>query len=371
MTATAQTVLQDRCRRQTQAEQGSLRSTKTVVITGRKSMLDKALLVDASGQPIAQHHKVFSSAWDEIKAWSSKVYMPYDVSPIGKQIAPAATMHSAQVGATTATRFKYGIPVHIKDWDQDAGNAFIATTIGGTARHWVDRSNAVETAVGHSFVVDCSRTDYWVDFDPDHLQFNLTIPHALLEKTALEWFGFVPNDSLWGAKVGLGGPESSWLSLMEFVARSVAEAPGALAEGPAARSMEQIICVRLLNEWAKHAGLDLNDPRQSLAPRSVRAAEQYMIENAACMPTMSEVAAAAGTTLRTLSGAFKAFRGYTPSAFLREQRLAGARRSLANAAPGDTVTSVAASWGFINMGEFAARYRHRFGELPSKTLRRN
>ena len=233
-------------------------------------MLERALLVDAQGRPIAQHHKVFSNAWDEIKAWSSEVYMPYDVAPIGRHIAPASTMHSAKIGSITATRFAYGIPVHIKDWDQDAGNAFVATTIGGNARHWVNRERAVETPVGSSFVVDCSRTDYWVDFDPNHLQFNLTIPHALLEQTALDWFGFNPGDALWQAKVGLGGAESSWLGLMDYVARSIAEAPEHLTAGPLARHLEQTICVRLLNEWALRAGFDLSDPCHRLAPRTVR-----------------------------------------------------------------------------------------------------
>ena len=65
-------------------------------------MLERALLVDAQGRPIAQHHKVFSNAWDEIKAWSSEVYMPYDVAPIGRHIAPASTMHSAKIGSITA-----------------------------------------------------------------------------------------------------------------------------------------------------------------------------------------------------------------------------------------------------------------------------
>lgn len=332
-------------------------------------MLEKALLVDAQGRPIPQHHKVFSDAWDEIAAWSSKVYMPYHVAPIGRQIAPASTMHSAKIGAITATRFAYGIPVHIKDWDQDAGNVFVATTIGGTARHWVDRERAVETPVGGSFVVDCSRTDYWVDFDPNHLQFNLTIPHELLARTVLDWFGHDPGDRLWQAKVGLGGRESSWLSLMDYVARSVAETPDQIASGPVARHLEQTICVRLLSEWSRRAGLDLADPRQRLAPRHVRAAEQYMIEHAAELPTLADVAQAVGTSVRTLSGTFKTFRGYPPGAFLREQRLQGVRRALQAAPPGIGVAAIAAAWGYINMGEFARSYRQRFGERPSETLR--
>ncbi|WP_427025631.1 AraC family transcriptional regulator [Aureimonas ureilytica] len=333
-------------------------------------MLREALLFDARGRAIQQHHKVFSRDWDEIGDWSRRVYMPYAVSPTGRAAQPRSTMHSAMVGRITVTRFAYGIPVHIRDWSQDAGNAVVLTTIGGNARHRLDGGGAVETGFGESFVVDCSRTDYLVDFDPDHLQLNLTIPHAVLEQVCQDWFGFVPGDALWRHKCGLGGKGSSWLALMDYVMRCIAEAPDRLASDRVGRHLEQTICVHLLNEWAGNAGLDLSDPRNALAPRVVRMAESYMAERAAELPAMTEVARAAGTSLRALSEAFRRFRGYPPSQFLREQRLQGVRRDLQAAAPGSSVADIAAAWGYINKGDFARVYRMRFGETPSRTLRR-
>ncbi len=45
---------------------------------------------------------------------------------------------------------------------------------------------------------------------------------------------------------------------------------------------------------------------------------------------------------------------------------------LLDAAPGTgTVTDIALRWGFGNLGDFAARYRGRFGELPRATLQRS
>jgi transcriptional regulator GlxA family with amidase domain len=40
------------------------------------------------------------------------------------------------------------------------------------------------------------------------------------------------------------------------------------------------------------------------------------------------------------------------------------------ALPGETVTGIALECGFGNLGEFAGRYRRRFGEKPSETFRR-
>lgn len=333
-------------------------------------MLENALLYDAKGQPIRQDHRVASQDWDEIKDWSSKVYMPYDVSPTGQVGRPDSTMRSAKVGRITVTRFAYGIPVNIKDWDMDAGNAVVLTTVGGLARHQVTGGAAVETGYGQSFVVDCSRTDYDVDFNPDHLQVNLTIPHEVLEQVCMDWFSFVPGDALWQCKTGMGGQNSSWMALMEYMARCIAEAPDQIARSRVGRHLEQTICVHLLNEWAGRAGLALDDPAHTIAPAAIRTAEAFMAEHAAEVPSMTQVANAANVSLRSLTEAFRKFRGYTPSHFLREQRLQGVRSDLIQAGPDQSVSQIAGEHGYIHMGEFAKAYRARFGELPSETLRR-
>ncbi|QLF93941.1 AraC family transcriptional regulator [Pseudomonas sp. ABC1] len=337
--------------------------------------LEHALLVDSHGRPITQHHRTFSTEWDEIRDWSDKVYMPYQVSPIGRHIHPRSTMHSSNIGAITLTRFAYGVPVTIRDWSMDAGNAILLTTIGGHARHWGRGTQREETRSGESFMVDCSRVDYRVDFDPDHLQLNLTVPHELLERMALQWFGFVPDDRFWQYKCRMGGLGSSWLSLLEYTARSIAEAPGAVATGRIGAHLEQNLCIHLLQEWAARAaqdGIDLQDPRHALAPRHVRAAEAFMRDNAAMLPTLTEIAEHVGVSVRTLTSAFRRFRGQSPGDFLREQRLQGVHRQLLAAEPGSgvSVSSVAFQWGYLSLGEFARLYRQRFNELPSETLRR-
>ncbi|SES41486.1 hypothetical protein [Rhizobium sp. NFR03] len=55
-----------------------------------------------------------SDDWDEIKDWSTKVYVPYEVTLIVRFDRPVSTMHSAKIGRITVKRFAYGIPVTIQ-----------------------------------------------------------------------------------------------------------------------------------------------------------------------------------------------------------------------------------------------------------------
>ena len=75
-------------------------------------------------------------------------------------------------------------------------------------------------------------------------------------------------------------------------------------------------------------------------------------------------------SVRNLTMNFKKFRGCTPGQFLREQRLQVARSELLSSDQEQTVSQIAASLGYIHMGEFAKAYRKRFGEKPSETLKR-
>ncbi len=60
------------------------------------------------------------------------------------------------------------------------------------------RASRADTGVGEAFLVDTSRTDYWVDFDPRHLQVNVTLLHELLARLYERWFGELPSASLQG-----------------------------------------------------------------------------------------------------------------------------------------------------------------------------
>ncbi len=334
------------------------------------NLLQHALVMDAAGAPTERHHVVSTTDWDEMYGWSNRIYMPYQVSPTGKAQAPDARMHAATIGSSFLSRFSYNIPVHIKDWSQAEDLAIVLTTIRGSARHWIDSRKPADTGVGEAFLVDTSRTDYWVDFDPNHLQLNVTMPHKLLAQLYERCFGQLPSEQLWLQKVRFGGAGSAWLGLMEYACRCMAEFPAQMAGGPLGRHVEEAIGMHLLMQWVQSMpGTSPLGPPPRLAPRLVRESERYMIDHARHAPTVSEVAATVGASVRALSGAFRRFRGTTVQAFLRDERLKGIRADLLAASPDASVKAIAACWGYCSMGVFSAAYKRRFGELPSATLR--
>jgi len=105
---------------------------------------------------------------------------------------------------------------------------------------------------------------------------------------------------------------------------------------------------------------------------SMRAATRYIEEHYAEPISAAALAEAAHVSERTLYEGFRRVHGTTPMGYVRRFRLERVREALAAAEPGDgtTVADVALRHGFGHFGRFAARYRERYGESPSATLRR-
>lgn len=86
--------------------------------------------------------------------------------------------------------------------------------------------------------------------------------------------------------------------------------------------------------------------------------------------SLEMLAQVAGVRPRTLETHFKTFLATTPLGWVRRMRLARARQEFVRRGEDATVTAVALSAGFTQLGRFAAEYRKAFGELPSATRQR-
>lgn len=116
--------------------------------------------------------------------------------------------------------------------------------------------------------------------------------------------------------------------------------------------------------------VDDTDQRRPTA-RTVRRAVTFMEENVGNPISITDIAVAAGTSVRALQSAFHKAYEIPPSTYLRRLRIEGAHHELRAAHPGSTtVRDVAQRWGFAHTGRFAQLYAAMYGEHPSHTLRR-
>lgn len=145
---------------------------------------------------------------------------------------------------------------------------------------------------------------------------------------------------------------------------------GVMLDSPAMRASVEDTLMTALLELLAH-----NQPPRSegrlAAPAAVRRAVEYMEHHASEPLTASDVARHAGVSTRSLYAGFRQSLGQSPMAYLKTVRLKRVRQALQEASgSGQTsVTELALAWGFGHLGQFAADYRARFGELPSETLR--
>jgi len=159
-------------------------------------------------------------------------------------------------------------------------------------------------------------------------------------------------------------------SSIETAGRQLGEPQSPLSRPAVAARFEEFIINALLH-GQPHNHLDaIIGERQPAAPKQVRRAEEYIHAHAGEVVKLSQIAEAAGCSVRALQLAFRTFRDTTPMALLRQARLERAHAELLQSNPGaTTVTEIAVKYGFFNIGRFARDYRIAFGQSPSETLR--
>jgi len=163
---------------------------------------------------------------------------------------------------------------------------------------------------------------------------------------------------------------SGLMQCVDFALREAERGSYTLAGHSAMGRLEELLVLKLLDAQPHSHSNELARRRDGIAPRHVRAAEDFMLAHLHEPISLRDLAEHAGVSVRTLNQVFRDFRRTSPMAELRDLRLDAAREHLLGAEPGLRVAEVAARWGFSHLGRFAACYRARFGEAPSETLSR-
>ncbi|MFE0698700.1 AraC family transcriptional regulator [Streptomyces sp. NPDC058872] len=166
------------------------------------------------------------------------------------------------------------------------------------------------------------------------------------------------------------GPGLSWVRFARQVAAEALAGDGLATHDLVARPLQEALLNGLLlaaeHPWRE----DLAHPGEPRRPAPVKRAMDAVREHPEHPFTTTELAALSRVSVRRLQESFREYVGMSPMAYVREVRLDRVHEELRRAAPDEAaVSEVAWRWGFAHQGRFAARYREKFGESPSRTLR--
>jgi AraC-like DNA-binding protein len=104
-------------------------------------------------------------------------------------------------------------------------------------------------------------------------------------------------------------------------------------------------------------------------PAVISAVRDYIRACAGEVVEMSVVASRFNISMRAMQENFRRYYGFSPRDYLTECRLDRAHQSLLAADGSKSISEVAEACGFSDYKHFSAKYRDKYGELPSETLR--
>ena len=137
--------------------------------------------------------------------------------------------------------------------------------------------------------------------------------------------------------------------------------------GLASEVLVELVATQIAIELARYcSALDDGAPAGGLAPWRLRLIDGRLREESGA-PTLAELAALCGLSVRQLTRGFRASRGCSIGEYVESSRVEHARRSLA---AGQSVKAVAYSLGFASPSGFCYAFRRATGETPRQFRQR-
>jgi AraC-like DNA-binding protein len=159
-------------------------------------------------------------------------------------------------------------------------------------------------------------------------------------------------------------------SLHSYMGHLAETAPKSLQNSRLTDDLEYNILAAMRDTLSTRAsGLDtIGRQHHRIIVDRFRTALEAQVDQTITMPAISQMI---GISSRTLRLACQGQLGISPAQYVLLRRMRSARRALQQADPDVArVTDIATEHGFWELGRFAVKYRHIFGETPSVTLRR-
>jgi AraC-like DNA-binding protein len=323
-----------------------------------------------SREVFGRHPVVSSRDLDVARRVLSEVYLPMDFPSVSASTSLDMSLNIIKVGRVTAGYLHFGDALRIQT--VEAANYHVDIPLTGRARMQAGPRDPVY-GTPQTAAIFAPGLPVDLDCDDDFTQIALMLPKAGLQLELESLLGQSLRTPLeFSMALDLASPPGrTVLQALRLIDAASDQEDGMLQHPLAAHRLEQVLMHSLLLAQPHNYSDILRASPPLAGARSVSEAVDLMRARPAHAWTAAELAAASSTSVRSLQENFRRSLGTSPMRYLRDFRLEQVHKELLAAEPGAvTVTEVAARWGFVHLGRFAAAYRQRFAERPSDTINR-
>jgi AraC-like DNA-binding protein len=313
-------------------------------------------------------HTLFRTrSLDDAREQVARVFCPHELTTVDGTSAVQTVHNRLDLGDIGLNFLDYGVPVDI---DPGPLNSFFLVQMPLTGGSTITNGRqTIESNVNLASVPNPTQ--------PLSMRWHATSPHLLVyvaRQVAEERLRrLLGHDLIAPLRFELGmdlsTPQArSWRRLVDLACADAED--NGLSMMPEARNqLVDLILTGLLMSHEHNYSEALAHGFKPAAPRMVRRAVELFEAEPERQFTVTELAEAAGCSIRSLQEGFSRYVGMSPTEYLRELRLQRVHDELVNSSTDASVGAIAYGQGFTHLGRFAQAYRKRFGELPSQTLR--
>jgi AraC-like DNA-binding protein len=317
-----------------------------------------------------RHPVVSSRDLDVARRALSEVYLPMSFPSASASTSLDMSLNVIKIGRVTAGYLQFGDAMRIQT--VEAANYHVDIPVAGRARMQAGPHDAVY-GTAQTAAIFAPGLPGDLDCDDEFAQIALMLPKTELQLELECLLGHSLRAPLkFSMALNLtSAPGGTVLQALRLIDAASNQEAGMLQQPLASHRLEQVLMHSLLFAQPHNYSESLRATPPLAGTRSVSEAVDLMRARPAHAWTAAELAAASSTSVRSLQENFRRSLGTSPMRYLRDLRLEQVHKELAAAEPGAvSVTEVAARWGFVHLGRFAAAYRQRFAERPSDTIRR-
>jgi AraC-like DNA-binding protein len=321
-----------------------------------------------SGVPLSRHTLLRSREVDEVRSRVADAFCPHGLYPTTPGAALAAQFAGVRLGSIGLHYLDYGAEVRIVP--RKLRNFFLVQIPMKGSAVIRNGRNEMRSDPGVASVPDPEQP-LDMTWGEENSQLIVWLDREALEAQLARMLGREPDRPL---RLDLGmdlthPAAQSWLGLLRMLAADL-DGPGlTTAHHAAQKQMESLVMSQLLLCHRHTSSEALRRSGPPVGSKTVRRARALIDDHATEALTVADVAEALGVSVRALQEGFRRHLDTTPTAYLRDARLARAHTMLCEGGPGSTsVAEVATACGFGHLGRFASAYRARYGEPPSATL---